>query len=103
MELEGLRAYWQRGWPVITPVQDYGPYVPKGAKWDYGHYLTVIGFAGEYVVCQDSSEDNVTRGSGSIVAPGRILISGSDLLSQWHDEDVEGKPYVRFGIAVGSS
>jgi hypothetical protein len=101
MALEDLASCWLNGMPVICPVQDYGPYVPGKAKFAYGHYLTVIGVDHGYVFCQDSSQDNVTRGSGTASAPGRIMIEAAKFLELWHDKDIDGNKYVRFGIAVG--
>lgn len=104
MEIDDLAACWKAGMPVICPVQDYGAAVPAKALWNYGHYLTVIGLVpGKpgYVACQDSSEQNIIRGQGSVQAPGRILIAADKWLEIWHDRDVEGKKYVRYGIAVG--
>ncbi len=101
MNIDDLEAYTRAGWYVIICCQDYGPYVPAKAKFDYGHYLGVVKVDGEYVRCQDSSEDNVTRNSGSIQAPGRIMIARDTFDANWHDKDINGTPYVRYGIAVG--
>jgi len=103
LTLEDLRRYWLAGMPVICPVQDYGPEVPAQAKFAYGHYLTVIGVNLGLVFCQDSSEDNVTRKSGSIQAPGRVMIEESKFLDNWHDKDIDGNKYIRYGIAVARS
>ena len=89
MTLDDLRYSVSRNMPVIVCVQDYGPAIPGKAKFDYGHYLTVIGVVdgGDgYVLCQDSSEDNVVAGSdsaelsetGSVQKPGRIRIAQDD-------------------------
>lgn len=101
MTLDDLRRFWKAGQPVICPVQDYGPFLPDRAQFDYGHYLTVIGTALGYVFAQDSSQDNVTVGSGTDSAPGRILIEEETWLENWHDRDIDGNEYVCFGIAVG--
>ncbi len=61
MTIDDLEAYTRRGWYVILPVQDYGPSLPGKAKFAYGHYLGVVKVDSQYVRCQDSSEDNVTR------------------------------------------
>jgi hypothetical protein len=53
------------------------------------------------VRCQDSSEDNVTRDSGSIQAPGRIMIARDTFDANWHDKDAAGAKYDHYGIAVG--
>jgi SPP1 gp7 family putative phage head morphogenesis protein len=90
------------GSPVIVPIQDYGPYVPDKARFAYGHYLTVIGVGGGYVFCQDSSEDNVIGDSGSAQRPGRVMIAENDFLEAWHDRDIEGNKYIRYGIIVSN-
>lgn len=101
MSLKDLHDARSDGRPVITPVQDYGPEVPGKAKFEYGHYLTVIGVAMGYVFCQDSSADNVLKGEGSDAAPGRVMIREQDFLDLWHDRDIKGNEYIRFGIVVG--
>ena len=107
-ERHGADVAWlagcvRRGMPVICPVQDYGPWIPAAARFDYGHYLTVIGVHPQgYVFCQDSSEDNVLADSGSVQMPGRVMICTIDWLRAWHDVDAAGVPYVHHGIAVGA-
>jgi hypothetical protein len=101
MTIHDLRLCWRDGLPVICCLQDYGPSLPKKAAFAYGHFLTVIGVDMGYVFGQDSSEDNVIRGSGSIVAPGRVMIRARDFLKNWHDKDINGKKYMRYGIAAG--
>lgn len=109
LSLADLQAYHAKGWPVIAPVQDYGPFVPKEARWPYGHYLTVIGATNDYVFCQDSSGDNVVAGddqsslskTGSIQKPGRIIVDAKLWDRMWHDRDEQDNPYIRYGIAVG--
>jgi SPP1 gp7 family putative phage head morphogenesis protein len=100
MTLDDLKIYIDEGMPIICPVQDYGPFVPAKAKFAYGHYLTVIGVAGGYVFCQDSSEDNVIADSGSVQKPGRVMIDQNDWMDLWHDKDVEGNKFIQYGIAV---
>lgn len=102
MTVEDLERFWQAGWPVIVCCQDYGSRVPKKARFAYGHYLTFIGGPiGGYLFFQDSSEDNITQGSESIQAPGKIMVKVEDFLEAWHDRDIEGEEYLQFGIAVG--
>jgi len=103
LTLDDLEKYHRWGMPVITPVQDYGPYVPAKAKFAYGHYLTVIGVGYGYVFCQDSSEDNVISSSGSIQKPGRVMIDQDYFMNLWHDKDIDGKEYLQFGIAVSGN
>ncbi len=102
MTIADLAQAVAEGSPVICPVQDYGRELPKEADFDYGHYLAVCGIIpDQYVAVQDSSEDNVTRGSGTIAAPGKVLIHQADWLRDWHDQDIDGVKYVRYGIVVG--
>jgi len=101
MDVGDLQEYTAQGWPVITPVQDWGNRRQKGADFAYGHYLTVIGTGGKMVFCQDSSEDNVAGDEGSIGAPGRVMIEERKFDKEWHDKDIKGKKYDHFGIAVG--
>jgi hypothetical protein len=58
-----------------------------------------------YVVAQDSSADNVRddrhgQPSGTIAAPGRVLIEAATFDKNWHDKDESGRPYDHFGIVV---
>lgn len=91
------------GWPVITPVQDYGKRRSRGASFTYGHYLTVYGIdlaIGE-VLCQDSSEDNVLiPNAESIQSPGKIVINLDDFMDVWHDADIYRKKFIHYGIAI---
>lgn len=101
MTLDDLAAYWRRGMPVICPVQDYLANLPPAAEFDYGHYLTVIGCGLGHVFCQDSSEDNtILPQYGSSADPGRVMIAFDKWLKTWHDQDIDGVKYTRFGIAV---
>lgn len=89
LSITDLAAYTAAGSPVLCPVQDYGS----------GHWLVVIGvgFSGDYVVCQDPG---VKPDADSIQQPGRVLVATADWLRRWHDEDIDGNSYHRFGIAV---
>lgn len=101
LTLDDLLKYWQRGWPVICPIQDYGDRVPPRARFAYGHYVTVIGVGHGYVYVQDSTADNVLSGTETDAAPGRVMIEANLFLEKWYDRDLEGNPFVRMGIAVG--
>ena len=111
MTIADLETCIQRGMPVICPVQDWGVDLPGTAEFRYGHYLTVIGVSQEMglIFCQDSSEDNAIAGGdskplsagGSIQMPGRIMVTFATWEQVWHDQDVDGTPYHRYGIAVG--
>jgi HK97 family phage portal protein len=103
LTLDDLRRFWRAGQPVICCVQDFGPFIPGQAQFDYGHYLTVIGVSLGYVFCQDSSQDNVALPEyGDDAALGRVMIAEDTWLKNWHDRDIDGNTYVQFGIAVGT-
>jgi hypothetical protein len=113
MTVQDLAASVSAGRPVICPVQDYTGERSSKALWNYGHYLTVIGVFPGYVVCQDSSIENLQREpggdvpagsaekSGDISAPGRVLIRWQDWNQAWHDVGENGQKFVRFGISIG--
>ena len=102
MSLYELKEYVENNMPVICCVQDYGTKRETGAKFNYGHYLTVIGIYNDLVICQDSSEDNVIiPHSDSVQEPGKIVINIGTWQKIWHDEDGDGNKYFRFGIAIG--
>ena len=101
MTLDDLSAATAAGKPVIVCCQDYGPEVPRGAEFAYGHYLTVIGRGMGYIFVQDSSADNVVGNSGSDEAPGRVMIRDADFDKLWHDRDEAGNQYDHWGVVVG--
>lgn len=113
MTIDDLADYTHRGMPVIVCLQDYGPEVPKKAEFDYGHYLSVIGVGMGLVFAQDSAEENAAHvpggdvpkseadDEGNIAAPGRVMIEQGKFLDTWHDKDVAGNPFIRYGIAIG--
>lgn len=109
LTIDDLERYTSQDMPVICPIQDYGPRVPKQARYSYGHYISVIGVGAGYVFCQDSSEDNVIAGgddtplskTGSVQKPGRVMIDVETFDKIWHDKDIDGNVYDHFGIVVG--
>lgn len=102
LQVKNLQYYTANNMPVIVCVQDYGNRRQEGAAFAYGHYLTAIGVALGYVLCQDSSEENVlTKDNESIQAPGRVLIAESDFNNVWHDKALDGTRFVHYGIAIG--
>jgi hypothetical protein len=98
-----------RDTPTIVCIQDYGPRVPEGARFPYGHYIVIIGRLPGYLIGQDPSEDNCIAGGdnkdlatvGSIQQPGRIIISDADFLRAWKDRDAEGNKFIRWGCSIG--
>jgi hypothetical protein len=111
LTVQDLAGYIARGMPIIVCCQDYGPAVPAKARFDYGHYMVVIGVDGGYIFLQDPSEDNVVAGgdkealskTGSIQQPGRIMVAEDDWNRIWIDRDIDGNVYDHYGIAVGRS
>jgi hypothetical protein len=113
MSVADLAECASQGRPVVCPVEDYSGERSSKALWNYGHYLTVVGVVPGYVICHDSSIENLEREpggdvpvrqaeqSGDISAPGTILIREEDWLDNWHDVGEDGTKYVRYGIAVG--
>lgn len=114
MTVVDLAHYHARSMPVICPVQDYGNRREAGASFAYGHYLTVIGVGmGNRIFCQDSSIENVERVPGgdvpkyqeedsdNIAEPGRIMVEPDRWMEVWHDKDIDGNKFIRYGIAVG--
>jgi hypothetical protein len=81
----------------------------KTARFEYGHYVAVIGTPCGCVVCQDPSEDNVVAGGdeaelakiGSVQHAGWIIVDGDLWDRIWHDKDITGAVFDHFGIAVG--
>lgn len=115
MTLEDLAHYWELGWPVICPIQEYGDPTEeekhpdadeegKGppAEFDYGHYVDFVGGpALGLIFVQDPSLENIMSGEQGDEARGLMPIPIVKWLRVWHDKDIHGKHFVRYGIAVG--
>jgi hypothetical protein len=107
--IDDLAECCRRDMPTIVCIQDYGPRVPEGARFPYGHYIVIIGRIPGYLIGQDPSEDNVIAGGdnkdlttvGSIQQPGRIIIADADFTKAWKDRDAEGTKFIRWGCSVG--
>lgn len=102
LTLDDLRTAWLAGSPVICCVQDYGPYIPDEAEFDYGHYVAVVGLGFDYVFAQDPSDSNVEADSGTIDALGKIMVDEETWLKNWHDVDADGNKYQNYGIIVSA-
>jgi hypothetical protein len=116
MTIAELAEEIDAGRPVLVPCQDYtGVRSPK-AEWDYGHWLVVCGVIPSevgYIVCQDSSHENVenkpggdvpkqsAEEAGDICAPGKALIEQATWLEAWHDVGQDGTEYFEYGISIG--
>ncbi len=115
MTLDDLEANWRKGWPVIVCGQDYVSVnaLLANAEWEFGHWLVYIGGpAFGYIWFQDSAADNalgrpggtiddVTCDSGTVSAPGKVMIAVDDWMRLWHDKSGDGTKLVRYGIAIG--
>jgi hypothetical protein len=99
MTIADLAAATDAGWPVIVYVQDYGPTKVTGAKWT-GHVVTAVKVIPGLVIVQDPSDDNVTRGSDTIAAPGLVPISDDKFMAAWYAKDEDGREWRQFGIVV---
>jgi predicted double-glycine peptidase len=76
--------------PIIVVFQawDENPTVNYHDIWVDGHYSVVIGYNTEYLFFEDPS----------IIGKGKIL--KKSFLKRWHDIDIFGHKYVRFGITI---
>lgn len=97
MTIDDLKDFFYKGWPVITPIQEYMSGKEK-ARGTFGHCVTVIGVGLGMVFIQDPSEDNVVRPqkNDSDNAPGRAMIEEKKWNDVWHDRE-----YKHCGIAIG--
>jgi HK97 family phage portal protein len=92
MDVDDLRRFFKKGWPVICPVEMYGP--------GLDHYVVVIGVGLGQVFYHDPA-----RVEGRERDSGRALMSEDDFLSVWFDREgevpAEDQAYRQHGIAIG--
>jgi HK97 family phage portal protein len=92
MDVDDLRRFFKKGWPVICPVEMYGV--------GLDHYVVVIGVGLGQVFYHDPA-----RVEGRERDSGRALMSEEDFLSIWFDREgevpAEDQAYRQHGIAVG--
>ncbi len=89
MSLEELEAELQAGHPVIVCM--VAAWLPnKQVTDESGHWATVVGAGPEGITLADP-------------AAGEVRLSPEEFVKRWRDEDSEGRPYERFGIAVSAS
>lgn len=84
MTLQILDATTKAGEPVICPVQHRLP-----GRSPSGHYVTVRGLDDANVYIEDP-------------VGGRRTMARAAFDAMWNDRDYQGKPYVRWGIAVSA-
>jgi len=112
MTIDDLRSQWRQGHYVLCYIQEYG--IPsKQASFKYGHAVVVIGVALGKVFVFDPSIDNaLLRPGGSQGAtedPDSLQPLGETFIDEdvwdkvWHDKDVDGNKYIRFGISVAKA
>lgn len=78
-------------------------------RWSEDDLALALTEGGGYLFAQDPAMDNVMVDGhskpiselGSLHVPGRVMVTEEEFLQAWHDESEDGKPFVRFGIAVG--
>ena len=61
---------------------------PSG--WSEGHYACVIGYNGDNLILQDPVD-------------GRVEMPLAEFDRRWHDQEADGRKYVRWGMAVGGA
>lgn len=89
MTLDDLRAFIDKGTPVIVLIQAWADSpVDYARDWDDGHYAVAIGYDRDAVYFMDPS----TLGNYTYL-PNR------EFLDRWHDED-QGVRLDRFGLII---
>lgn len=74
----------------------------EAAAFPYGHYVVFVGGpALGLVFVQDPSLENVLQDEDADNAGGLMPIPVLRWLKVWHDRDLKGDQFVRYGIAVG--
>lgn len=93
MTLSLLKAYLERGWPVIVAYQAW-PHKPSetdlGRSWDHGHYSVVVCIRDDRVCLVDPSSRRKRR-----------WLDASKFIASWRDIETSGRIYRRWGVAVG--
>ena len=94
MTLALLKAYIDRGWPVIVAYQAW-PHKPSetdlGRSWDHGHYSVCVAVADGRVCLVDPSSKRPRR-----------WLDADKFIASWRDIEARGdRIYRRWGVAVG--
>ena len=93
MTLSLLRAYLDRGWPVIVAYQAW-PHKPSetdlGRSWDHGHYSVVVSVDAGRVCLVDPSSKRPRR-----------FLDAAKFIASWRDIETNGRIYRRWGVAIG--
>lgn len=93
MTLSLLKAYLERGWPVIVAYQAW-PHKPSetdlGRSWDHGHYSVVVGIRDARICLVDPSSRRQRR-----------WLDADKFIASWRDIETSGRIYRRWGVAVG--
>jgi predicted double-glycine peptidase len=90
MTIGEIKRYIDKKIPVILALQAWTEQkrVDWEDDWFDGHYVVAIGYDRRRLFFEDPS---------SIL---RTYLSIKEMEKRWHDEDVDGKKYIHFGIAV---
>ncbi len=91
MSLEQLKEAIDNEWPVILPLQAWADN-PKSVDWKTnfkdGHYVTAVGYDEGKMYFEDPATFE------------KVYLTEEEFLDRWHDEDVDGKVYINYGIVV---
>jgi ABC-type bacteriocin/lantibiotic exporter with double-glycine peptidase domain len=90
MMVDDIKKYIDNKIPIIIPLQAWTnkKKVNWEENWTDGHYVVVIGYDQKKIYFEDPSSFN------------RTYLAYAELKKRWHDEGVDGKKYINWGIAV---
>ncbi|MEI7726197.1 MAG: C39 family peptidase [Bacteroidota bacterium] len=88
MTIADLKAYVDKGIPVILMIQGWVKNKSEYQGWSNGHYSVCIGYTKDELLFADPSLYDIG------------YIPNNKLLERWHDLDVGDKKYYQLGIAV---
>jgi predicted double-glycine peptidase len=90
MTVDDIKKYINKKIPVIIPLQAWTnkKKVNWEENWSDGHYAVAIGYDQKKIYFEDPSSFN------------RTYLTYSELNKRWHDEGMDGKKYINWGIAV---
>lgn len=88
MTINDLKRFLNRGIPVIMMIQAWGDGKDYTDVWEYGHYITAIGYTSDKILFADPATYYEVS-----------YIESNELMKRWHDIDRDRK-YIHFGCAV---
>lgn len=89
MTIDSLKSRLEKHIPVICALQAYGDTRKYPTKDASGHYVVAIGHDDKSIYFEDPALKK-TRG----------FLPYREFLDRWHDEDANGKKWMRLGIAI---